>query len=1615
MGPAGSYLQTFTVVALFCLFLTIEGARPEVLGKVGGLVELECSFPPSEPAAVSSASLHVVEWVRQGLDIPVLIKFGSYAPRLHPQYEGRVSLVRITDLKLGDLQLDDQGLYECRVLLLDEPTDELQNGTWTQLSVTAPPTFTQAPPALMEALVGSPLSLACVANGNPTPTITWLKDGSVIQRINYQEGALSLRAVSMQSAGQYTCHASNSEGNVTCVTKVKIKGPPVIVVPPKSMSRNKSQNALLQCQAVADPPNMTYVWQKGGENVHHIESLKSRVKIMVDGTLLISSLIPEDSGNYTCMPSNGLLTPPTASANLTVMHPAQALPMPQQTYLPTGMEGVVACPAAAQPPLLRVDWTKDGEPLDLSLYPGWMLTPEGSLLMTTVNDDSAGIYTCTPYNRYGSMGSSEPTAVIQQDPPSLSVTPEKQYRQEAGRTLLIPCQGKEDPTIKVTWSKVDFARRTSYSIEANGSLLLQPLTKDHQGAWECSAANRVASVTASTQVFVLGTSPHAATSLSVSPGVKQANISWEPGFDGGSAQTFSVWVKKTSASDNDGKQDWFSVPVPPSSGSGLQVTGLSPATDYQFSILSQNKMGTGPFSEIATSRTLDPPPRRSKLKPPASLSANQSSAGVILQWSLPDAQHPAITGFVLQSRTEQGEWFHLDEDISANSSQIVVPGLHKDCVYELRLLSRRGELLSEPSPSVNVSTMGMEIYPATSRLLELVPEPLLAGVLGGVGFMCLALVLLLGSACVISHKRDQRRRKKKDEPPSAIYKCSPSMKTSGSGSPDSVLKRSLLPASLLYPTSSSFTTTTASSSSQTDCSSFNADSPHRRKQLQSNYSRGRLTRTTSSPISPPIELISRGPDGRFALLPYNDDALSVHSKRSGRYNQARVRRSVSLHSEREDRQQPAFVLSVDLPPCKPAHGNPTNQICGVAQGLPHPRPYILDQKASYEGSPDVSSLHSNSSLATIPQQDREIPPEFPVLPHIRSGLGQPSVTASALVLQMEHEREWGNLSRCLKLAQEREELEMELLRYTLERGSARETETERYDFERREAGAAELGREYKSSTLPHRYPEDRKDCFGLSQSPFSSSDVHRDSRSLVSPLTLTPARACFRASSPASPSCFKPGNHYAAPSFTKHTPVLSEEAGRLTLPRLSSKHQRHERVEAAPEGYDNSPQSTVLEMQTNDSCSEAWRRNNHSCSSLSTLSFHSSKYTERSNLRLDAAPASLEAEVTFPEPADEVVCVEMSVDEPELEVCVTQPAKPMLHHRIASHVQHGHSLSRRGRHEDATWSTSFNRRSPAYPQTPGPELWRAATHGSKLWDSKQRSQSLDSRRRKERGFLAPDAWIDSLSQENCSVASSGRPHTLFWEPQNSPARNISKSPANSPSASQAASRSPPAVDALSLRSSPDRPIPKADVPRHYEPKREASIFPRAAQRPIDYREAVKEAEVYLEAMKEASICLPHGEDNYHEALELEAGDSEGVPESGSSYSSYASSGRGSMEPANRRLSLCHLSPTLPSSPGTAGESQASTGHKHTHQMEQSQRRKVSVDENYEWDAADFCSQPGDHDGLLPSLNLLKPAPCRSFPRMQRSTKAQTRCAQPSLLLSHQSSCSAEPEADTVLF
>ena len=41
-----------------------------------------------------------------------------------------------------------------------------------------------------------------------------------------------------------------------------------------------------------------------------------------------------------------------------------------------------------------------------------MVNNEGSVFIATANDDAVGMYTCTAYNSYGTMGQSGPTKVL---------------------------------------------------------------------------------------------------------------------------------------------------------------------------------------------------------------------------------------------------------------------------------------------------------------------------------------------------------------------------------------------------------------------------------------------------------------------------------------------------------------------------------------------------------------------------------------------------------------------------------------------------------------------------------------------------------------------------------------------------------------------------------------------------------------------------------------------------------------------------------------------------------------------------------------------------------------------------------------------------------------------------------------------------------------------------------------------------------------------------------------------------------------------------------------------------------------------------------------------------
>lgn len=692
-------------------------------------------------------------------------------------------------------------------------------------------------------------------------------------------------------------------------------------------------------------------------------------------------------------------------------------------------------------------------------------------------------------------------------------------------------------------------------------------------------------------------------------------------------------------------------------------------------------------------------------------------------------------------------------------------------------------------------------------------------------------------------------------------------KTSGTGSPDSVLKKSLLPSSSRDPTVSS-RTSSSSSSSQTDCSSSSAE--NHRGGKHTSTSRACLSRTTPYPISSSFELISRGPDGRFLIPSYQNDTTGP---RSQNVQLTGVRRSDSIHSERLENKEPPFVLSVDFTPCSLTEAVPPSQNRAPAQQhLPRHESDLLDCGRF----PDLGSVGSSSSLAAVPTKDSKPTLTFPVLPHLRrGGLGQPATNASALLLQMEHERETGNLSHCLKLAQQREELERELQRYTLGRSSVG---PERSCSERRDS---ELLWEYKSRTVPRRHPQSRTQRSALSSSDISTPPPGWE----LSALDLTRAYASMSQ------------NERPAMSFTTGPRLRCGEAGggsadRWTLPRWSS--EKNNKVEAAPKGCGNSPQAALAPMPTGDSRGSLGR------SSVSTLSFRSSKGAQRA----DWAHSS-RVEALFRVASGEKVSAEMSVDEPELEESATTPSKRMLHHRIAAHLQHSSWPATQSQYEDMRSSAGVGGGSIRSPP-PESRLELSRVPGSRIWNSVLRSQSLDLRRQQEEEFLPPDAWINSLSQENCSLLPSARPRSSVLEKVLS-SRTISKSPADFPSTSQP----PPSGHSLSPKeSSESLPLKNETSPNSGSQINECGL-----------RRAFAESRGSSEMRRNGSTCVP--EDNHLDALEMEAGSFEVAPQSGS-YSSYASSGRGSMGAPNGRLSVSHLPPSLTTSHQTTEESREET-------------------------------------------------------------------------------------------
>jgi len=115
-----------------------------------------------------------------------------------------------------------------------------------------------------------------------------------------QNGTLIFNQVSNEQRGQYTCIASNSQGQISATVSINVVVAPKFSVPPEGpIEVAEGGTAVIHCQAIGEP-KPTIRWDKDLTYLNENNTDGERFSLMENGTLEIRNVRQEDEGRYGC-------------------------------------------------------------------------------------------------------------------------------------------------------------------------------------------------------------------------------------------------------------------------------------------------------------------------------------------------------------------------------------------------------------------------------------------------------------------------------------------------------------------------------------------------------------------------------------------------------------------------------------------------------------------------------------------------------------------------------------------------------------------------------------------------------------------------------------------------------------------------------------------------------------------------------------------------------------------------------------------------------------------------------------------------------------------------------------------------------------------------------------------------------------------------------------------------------------------------------------------------------------------------------------------------------------------------------------------------------------------
>nr|XP_009934850.1 PREDICTED: neural cell adhesion molecule L1-like protein [Opisthocomus hoazin] len=438
---------------------------------------------------------------------------------------------------------------------------------------------------------GGVLLLECIAEGLPTPHLSWVKvTGNLPKDEPETENfgkILKIDQVTAADEGTYQCTASNPMGRAKHEFHVHVEEPPRWIKEPEGGVYSVGANLVLLCEAIGNP-EPTIHWKLNGMP---IDSRTFRGRISAR-EISLTNLQLQDSAVYQCEASNkhGTIL---ASANVNVLNIAPLiLTSDGENYATVvGYSAFLHCEIFASP-AADIRWTKDDsiEPLSTLRYE---LNKNGTLEIKETKKEDSGSYACWAAN---SVGKRAITANLDiRDATKLVVTP-KNPRVLKSHSILLKCQSEYDShlkhSFKLSWRKDGDELPVNSTEDGRiilnrDTLFISSVTPEDQGVYTCVASTSLDRVAAESQLVVLDV-PDPPEDLQLSENQNRSvRLSWKAGANHNSPINESIiefeenrwepgrWQELTRAPGND----------------TTALLSLAPYMNYQFRVVSVNAVG----------------------------------------------------------------------------------------------------------------------------------------------------------------------------------------------------------------------------------------------------------------------------------------------------------------------------------------------------------------------------------------------------------------------------------------------------------------------------------------------------------------------------------------------------------------------------------------------------------------------------------------------------------------------------------------------------------------------------------------------------------------------------------------------------------------------------------------------------------------------------------------------------------------------------------------------------------------------------------------------------------------------------------------------------------------